>query len=190
MKEKELNNKKEICTLPNGKKLVFYRGRFDDYCVAVVRSDGKVYTPLDKDYFASLKRYGEIFGNERTNKLFLRIYTFVEKEMSFPRNEHFDRILKNVTEYVGDRDEYIEEVYETMCILYVAMIAEENHRYNGKVYVGKDVKKTGVHLLLIDGYSPEYAADVLKGMKWREIKRLSEQHNIKVGLPRKYWRAS
>lgn len=185
---KDLNNVRDICRFDGGKRLVYYTGKFDDYCIAVVLPGGRYDTPLDMEYFASLKKFGEVFGSIRTNQLFLRVYTLVSKEMSFPLKSHFPVIRKWTEEYVGEKTEYVEDVYEIMCILYAAMVSEENHRYKGKVFVGKDVKKTGVHLLLIDGYEPKKAADILRGMPWKEIKELSIKHNNKVKLPKRYWR--
>ena len=187
---KNLKNVRVICELPGNKKLIYYTGKFDDFCIAVVYPSGMYDTPLDSEYFTSLRDFGKVFGNERTNRLFLRVYSLVEKRMPAPLEKDFMLIRKCVESYIGEKTEYFNEVYEIMCILYAAMISEENHLYNGKVYVGKDVKKTGVHLLLIDGYSPYDAANLLRDMRWREINKLSIKHNLAINLPAKFWRVN
>lgn len=172
-----LLNKKEIYRFDNGKYLTYFRFKFDDFCVALI-DENSVDVPLDREYFATLKELARKFGKRRTWLLFLRVYALVKKGMTTPNEAHWAIIKKWSREFVGKHDEYFEVTFETMCILYIAMISEENHLYNGyPPPLGKDVKKIGVYQVLIEDFSPSAAANFTKGMRWRDMNEISMKHN-------------
>ena len=185
-----LKNKKIIHSFRTGDYLVYFHHKFDDFCVALIK-DGQVDIPQDKEYFKTIKRLGRTLGEKRTYSLFLRVWLLVSKGMTAPNEAHWDYIEKWTWEYLGERTDLFDITFETMCILYVAMISEENHLYGVHLPpLGKDVKKIGIYQVLMEDFSPSAAADYTKKMAWRDMAKISRSHNVSFGLPKRLWRAN
>lgn len=147
--------------LPNGKKIGFESGKFDEWQVNVVNENGSRKAPLDIDYFNELLILRDLIGVDKTYKLFLNIYDKVDKNVN---NEVINFINSISEEY----KQYEIELNLLLMTLYYTMIAEENRKYTR---LGKKIKRLGVHQVLIENLSVRVAANYSKGLGWRDIEQ-------------------
>lgn len=148
----------------DGSKVNFAGGSFDGWCVYLTRPNQRRYAPLDRDYFAQLKRYADVYGTDRVYRDFVEIYALTDKEV----RDNVLGIIDRIAETYGNDSLDINILFT---ILYFAMVAEQN-RLIGRhpTYVGKNIKRLGVHQILYLGFSIEQAANFSKGKGWRDIK--------------------
>lgn len=148
----------------DGSKVNFAGGSFDGWCVYLTRPNQRRYAPLDRDYFAQLKGYADVYGTDRVYRDFVEIYQLTDKEV---RDNVLNRIDQIAETYGNDS----LDINILFTILYFAMVAEQNRLiYGHPTKVGKNIKRLGVHQLLYEGFSIEEAATFSNGMKWQEIK--------------------
>jgi hypothetical protein len=57
----------------------------------------------------------------------------------------------------------------------MAMIAEEQKQYTK---LGKRIKRLGIHMLLIEQLSVHEAANIMRGMGWRDIAVLCDERGF------------
>ena len=137
--------------------LEFRQGSFDNWC-----DSGKEFYgyPKDTEYFTYMQdlypRFPSIYN------AFLLIYDLTDAEYS-------DRLATTITlisqEISSEFNYYIDLC---LSLLYMGMVAEEN-KENTKL--GKRIKRLGVHLLLFENYTPEKAANSLKGVSWQKLNK-------------------
>lgn len=146
----------------DGSFLEYDRGKFDEWCVYLTRGNGAPYAPKDKDYFKQLQQYAREYGTKRIYGDYVKVYALVGKSV---KREDLDYITSISQGYAKDAVE-IDILYST---LYMAMIAEERKK---NTYLGKRIKRLGIHVLLMEGKDVNYAADFMRRMGWREIDEL------------------
>ena len=152
----------------DGSYLEFDRGSFDEWCVYVTTPDGVRRPPLDRNYFAFLKRLGAAFGTRRVYDDFVRVYEETEKHVD---EQVFSLIAHIASGYPG-WELRVEQVFS---ILYMAMIAEEN---KAGTRLGRRIKRLGVHCLLLEGMPVQEAADFTRGMAWRDIAAMCDERGF------------
>ncbi len=148
--------------LKNNKYLTFAKGNFDSWCVYEVDENGFKKAPLDIDYFNTLDELSQIFSTDMLYEDFVKIYD--KTTSTFDKN-----VILNIEKLVIHYNEYVDEVFRIFCILYLVMIAEQNKK-NTKL--GKRIKRLGIYNLLIKGQTPNYCANFMKQMNWKEIDEL------------------
>ena len=144
------------------------QGSFDEWCVYITNAQGERRPPYDRDYFGFLKKISTVFGVEKIYSDFVSIYERTEDEIVEATLEHIEAIA----ETYGTKSLQMEKIFT---ILYMAMIAEENKR-NTKL--GKRIKRLGMHVLLLENQSVEYAANFMRGKGWREIDGLCRERGF------------
>lgn len=148
-----------IRNFKNGSKLIFDKGRFDDWCVFWIKKDGTKVAPKDDRYFNFLLEMSKRFGNEKVYNDFVTIYEQTTTELN-------PKVLKLIIElsktYIG----YELKTEIVLTILYATMIAEENKLF---AKLKKRIKRLGVHQVLIENMKPEEAAKCSYGKKWTEL---------------------
>jgi DNA adenine methylase len=145
--------------LKDGAKILFGRGRFDDWCV-YIQKDGKRRAPLDTEYFEYLRLLGNEIGAEKVYADFVELWTMAAKEPNPSANALIDRLISSHP----DRYQLRSEKWYT--VLYMAMISEEH--WPG-TRLGKRIKRLGVHQILIENMPPEEAAHWSRGRRWFEL---------------------
>lgn len=65
---------KIIKTFNDGSYLMYAEGKFDNWCVYYINSNGDKLAPKDKDYFDKLKSISSIYGATRVYDDFVKIY--------------------------------------------------------------------------------------------------------------------
>lgn len=150
---------KRIKTFGNGSYLEYDRGKFDKWCVYLAQPDGSRRPPRDMDYFNDLKALAEKYGAERVYQDYVRVYEMTGKQVS----DQSLAAISRIAEGYGPDALKVDTVFS---ILYMAMIAEEQKR---NTYLGKRIKRLGVHVLLLENRTVSDAANFMRGMGWREI---------------------
>ena len=143
-------------------KIIFEQGKFDDFCVYIVKEGKNNNPPKDVDYFSFFKKLNSDHEELDVYKDFVKIYEHTGKSIE-------DKVLNIIDSIVSESnlDEKEKKLYEGyLVVIYMAMIAEEN-KANTKL--GKRIKRLGMHNLLIEGMSPETSANISKGKKWKEL---------------------
>lgn len=149
-----------IKNLKNNRKVIFDSGKFDEWCVYVVESDGRRKAPFDVDYFTDLKTLSTQYIGNKVYEDFVSIYVLTTRNIDANVLAEIDKI---VSTYKTDHQVIIEQWFT---VLYAGMIAEENKQF---AILKKRVKRLGMHQVLIDNLSPSIAANFSKGKKWREL---------------------
>lgn len=157
-----------IKTFPDGSYLEYDQGDFDGWCVYLTTGDRPRRPPKDADYFGQLRQLAGRYGAERIYGDYVRVYDLTGKQ---PEASVLDGISRIAASYGGDS----LEVDRVLSILYMAMIAEER---KANTRLGKRIKRLGVHALLMENRSVEYAANFTRGMKWRDIAALCEERGF------------
>lgn len=152
----------------DGAFLEYAQGSFDEWCVYITNAKGERMPPYDKDYFGFLKKMSIVFGAKKIYSDFVSIYERTGIEVDRNTLEHIESIAGTY----GMRSLQMEKIFT---ILYMAMISEENKR--GAI-IGKRIKRLGMHVLLLEAQSVEYAANFMKGKKWREIDALCKERGF------------
>lgn len=104
-----------------------------------------------------------------------RIYDDYVSLYLITSNKVDDVVFTEISEIASLYNEDSLEIEKTFSILYMAMIAEEQKVYTK---LGKRIKRLGVHMLLCEDASPDYAANFMKGMRWQEIDALCEERHF------------
>lgn len=148
--------------------LEYNRGKFDQFCLYIVNSDGSRTPPRDKDYFTGLLELSQKFGTEKVYKDYVQVYEHTSKEIDY---DYF-KVIENISkEYQPDT----LSVYKLLSIFYLTMISEENRK---GTKLGKRIKRLGVHYLLIENQPLHYSINFMRGMGWREIDELCKERGF------------
>ena len=143
---------------PDGSRVEFDFGQFDEWCVYVTRPGQPRRAPRDAEYFVTLR----------------------ELHAQFPRLhddfiEVFDRTGRAVDAAVLARISEIAALYPAaarlevdvlLTTLHAAMLAEGNRAH---APLGKRIKRLGVHQLLVERMPVDEAAHFSRGKPWREL---------------------
>ena len=135
----------------NGTKLWFGKGKFDNWCIYVQRPDKSMWFPLDLEYFTQLRSLGrprELYRD------FCVLYDLVGDDAE---------AMDFCTELAHKYSPAIELLF---AVLYMGMVAVENKE---GTKLGKRIKRLGMHQVLLDGWTPEKAANYSRDMSWRAI---------------------
>lgn len=143
-----------------GRNIVeFDKGTFDDWCVYLTRFGEMRYAPKDTEYFAIIKLFGKKYGNK---KLYDDFVTFYEPTSKVIDSTVLDLITKLAEKYEADS----EEIDIWFSVIYAGMIAEENKAF---ARLKKRIKRLGLHQVLMEGASVDFAAHYSRGKKWRDL---------------------
>lgn len=66
-------------------------------------------------------------------------------------------------------------------VIYAGMIAEENKE---KAILKKRVKRLGMHQLLVENETQDFAANFSKGKKWRSLDAIMKKHGFEISAIR------
>lgn len=160
---------KLIQIFPDNSKLIFDRGKFDDWCVYLVDNNEARMTPLDKDYFSYLVYLSSKYGNLKVYKDFADIYKVTTDSIN---NQSLNNIC-DISKTYNVEDSLT--VWKVLTILYAAMIAEEN---KVETVLRKRIKALGVHQVLFENMSPDEAAQFSKNVDVAHLKPLIEERGI------------
>ena len=144
---------KVIKSFKNGKTLEYGKGSFDNWCVYVCNQNGKKVAPKDTDYFKVLKEFSFKYGVDKVYNDFIEIFNITGKSVE---REVLERITNIANTYEEKDSIKIDLVFS---VIYLGMIAEENKE---NTVLGKRIKRLGIHTLLKDDSSVEYAANFMR----------------------------
>lgn len=111
---------KQIKQLQNNRSVVFDTGKFDDWCVYVVESDGSMKAPFDETYFSDLYNISHRYTQNKVYDDFVSIYERTTKSIDPSVLNLIDEIVYTYR----PEDRILVEQWFT--VIYAGMIAEEN----------------------------------------------------------------
>jgi len=148
--------------------VVYDRGKFDDWCVYVIRPGLGKYAPRDTEYFSALVGLGRQHGFNRVYDDYLRVYENTGKQI-------LTRVLQLITNLSKGYGADAEELDLWLTVLYAGMVAEENKE---NTRLGKRIKRLGVYQTLIERMEPSVAGNFSRGKKWKELDELMKSKGI------------
>jgi hypothetical protein len=149
-----------IKQLQNNRSVIFDSGKFDDWCVYVVESNGFKKAPFDETYFSDLYQIAQSYSNNKVYNDFVMIYERTTRNLD-------NGVLTMINEIVSTYNhEHMIAVEQWLTVIYAGMIAEEN---KVNAILKKRVKRLGMHQVLILNMSAREAAKFSYGKKWREL---------------------
>ena len=137
-----------IKVLSNGILLAFGRGRFDHWCVYMLKPGKKWYAPRDRQYFKALKVLGDKVGAEKVYHDFVAVYERTTGKLE-------PSVIGLIDRLAADYGEDAEVVELWFTVIYAGMVAEENKKH---AILKKRIKRLGIHQLLAENMAPEKAA--------------------------------
>lgn len=149
-----------IKSFSDGSFLEYDLGSFDAWCVYLSRPGMERKPPRDEEYFGEMLQLAKKYGEDMLYADFLKVYENTEKSLDGKVLLAITRLAER--QYEADKLK-VDILFST---LYAGMLAEENKK-NTKL--GKRIKRLGVHSILKEGKSPVEAANLMKGMGWRQI---------------------
>ena len=153
----------------NGKyKVAFDQGRFDKWCVYIIKANNNRYAPSDEEYFYFFKLIAGKYGADKVYNDFVAIYNVTTAEY----NPDVITLIKDISSTYGSHAEKTELWFS---VIYGGMIAEENKK--GMV-LKKRVKRLGMYQILIENYEPKFAARFSFGKKWNELNSLMKERGF------------
>lgn len=148
-----------IKTISDGSIIEFDKGSFDEWCVYLKRKGKPRYAPSDVQYFQELSDFAKVYGPNRIYSDFVKIYSLTDSTLS---SQILNDITKIARTYIDNS--IIFDIWFT--VIYAGMVAEENKKH---AILKKRIKRLGMHQVLIEKKSAEYAANFSKGKKWKEL---------------------
>ncbi|WP_439182811.1 DUF7004 family protein [Carboxylicivirga taeanensis] len=148
-----------VKSLKNNRKVVFDRGKFDEWCVFLVDETSQT-APLDIEYFTQLKLLSYRYPQGKIYNDFLVLYRLAQKEPDNTAATVIDQLAQN---YKWNDALLIEQ---WLTVLYAGMVAEENKK---NAILKKRIKRLGMYQLFFLNFSAEEAASFSKNKTWREL---------------------
>jgi hypothetical protein len=158
--------KRLVKNLANSRKVVFDRGKFDDWCVYVEEASGVKKAPYDSMYFKDLQNLSKIYPDKKIYNDFVQIYNHTSEKIDIKVLNLIDKIVSTY----NYRHKIIAEQW--FSVIYAGMIAEENKK---NAVLKKRVKRLGMHQVLVLGMAPETAAKFSYGKKWYELDKIMKK---------------
>ncbi len=151
---------KLVKKLKGDRAVIFDTGKFDDWCVYVVESNGAKNAPLDETCFSDLYNISLKYSGNKVYNDFVSIYNRTTKEI----NSSILVLIDDIVSTYKERDKIIIEQWLT--VIYAGMIAEENKAF---AILKKRVKRLGMHQVLILKMPARDAAKFSYGKKWSTL---------------------
>ena len=166
-----------VKSFPGGTSIGFTEGKFDRWCV---QERVFVWTrrPTDAGCFARLLELAGRYGRDRVMADFVAVYDAMgvrpPRGDLLPSEQVLDLITRFSAAYDAAPGDSVraDRLFTT---LYLTMIAEEN---KARAILGKRIKRLGVHLVLMEGRTPEEAAAFPTGKKAAELSALCQSYGF------------
>ena len=158
-----------VKNLANNRSVIFDKGKFDDWCVYIVESNGYKKAPFDETYFSDLYQISQKYINNKVYNDFVQIYNLTTQRIDESVLHLIDTSIKTYKE----EDQILVEQW--MTVLYAGMIAEENKI---RAILKKRVKHLGMYQVLILGIPAKEAAKFSYGKSWRELDSIMREYGF------------
>jgi len=151
-----------IKKISDGSTVEFDSGKFDDWCVYLQRPNEVRYAPTDIQYFTRLYELGNTYGHKKIYDDFVQYYRNTTRNID-------SQVLSQITQLSLSYNAHSVEMDIWFTVIYAGMVAEEN---KVNAILKKRIKRLGIHQVLIDNESANFAANFSRGKKWRELDSL------------------
>ena len=148
-----------IKTISDGSTIEFDSGKFDDWCVYLKRPSEMRFAPTDTQYFTRLYELGHTYGHKKIYDDFVQYYQNTNKSID-------NQVLNQITQLSLSYNNHAVEMDIWFTVIYAGMVAEEN---KANAILKKRIKRLGMHQVLIDKETANFAAYFSRGKKWREL---------------------
>ncbi len=155
--------------LRNNRQVLFDTGKFDEWCVYIVESDGTKKAPFDVTYFTDLHNISHHYPDGKVYQDFVAIYNLTSRTV----NPQILTLIDKIVFTYNIEHQVIAEQW--FAVIYAAMIAEEN---KAKAVLKKRVKRLGMHQVLILGMPANEAAIFSYGKKWRDLDTIMRSYGF------------
>jgi hypothetical protein len=152
----------------DGSYLKYDSGKFDDWCIYLVQPNGSSTAPLDVNYFSQFQSFAKKYGARKIYDDFVTIYDQTDQQLN-------PKLLSQITALAENYRTDALQLDKLFSIIYAGMVAEENKQ---NAVLKKRIKRLGMHQLLIENQSPEYAANFSRGKKWRVLDEECHLHGF------------
>lgn len=187
-------NQRKLTVLPGNLTMMFARGTRDDYCIYIADHYKKMVIPQDRFYFKYLQEVQNKHQNYQLYEDFIKIYDRTTNKFDANILPYIANLLEKYVEdtnlkctYAASYKDCLPCLYTVLSVMYAGMVAEENkdiklestpeERQKAKSCnpLGKRVKRLGMYQILVEGMSPEEAANFSKKPKdWAGERRWCE----------------
>jgi hypothetical protein len=144
-----------IKKIKNNRSVIFDTGKFDDWCVYLVESDGTKKAPFDETYFSDLYNISQKYNQNKVYNDFVNVYDLTTKTI----NPLALKLIDEIVETYNQEDQILVEQWFT--VIYAGMIAEENKE---KAILKKKNKKIGD----VSGIDFKYASQRCRKIQLRQ----------------------
>ena len=151
--------KQLIKKFTDGSLLEYDDGRFDCWCIYHTACGEAPRAIKDLETFSALQLLGEKIGYIQLYKDFLSFYVQTNAALS-------PNVLQLITDLASKYPGAEKDFDFLLTCLYAGMVAEENK--DGAI-LRKRIKRLGVHQLLVEARTPDYAASFSRGQLWKNI---------------------
>jgi hypothetical protein len=158
-----------IKNLINGRKVVFDEGKFDQWCVYIVESDGSKDAPFDNMYFEDFRDIAQKYSDNKVYDDFVRIYD----ETTGVIDADVINLIDEIVDTYEEADREIMEQWFT--VIYAGMIAEENKEH---AILKKRIKRLGMYQAIVLGMSATEAAVFSRSKKWKELDTIMNEYGF------------
>jgi len=159
---------RQIKIFSDASVLEYDKGAFDDWCVYLSRPTIQRYPPTDVQYFTRLKQLGQTHTAQKIYSDYIQIYDRTNASLD-------SAVLGSVTQLTSTYGTDSLEMDILLTIIYAGMVAEENKAY---AILKKRIKRLGMHQILVENTSADYAAHFSRGKKWRDLDVLCKERGF------------
>jgi transcription initiation factor IIF auxiliary subunit len=155
--------------LQNNRSVLFDKGKFDDWCVYLVESNGVKKAPFDQTYFHELYTLSLHYPMNKVYDDFILIYDQTTKSIELSVVSLIDEIVKT---YSIEHQVLVEQ---WMTVLYAGMIAEENKQF---AILKKRVKRLGMYQVFALQMPAMEAAKFSTNKNWKDLDEIMKGYGF------------
>lgn len=159
----------EIITFEDGTIIEQGRGRFDEYCVYLLRPGQRKHAPKDEEYFSFFIEKSQKYSSEKIYSDYVVIY---EKTTGHIDYDVFDEIKEISMSY--DEEDSLD-FYVWYSVIYLGMVAEERREH---AVLKKRIKRLGMYQILFERMSAMEAATFSTGKRVAELSPLCRERGF------------
>lgn len=160
---------KVVKQLANNRKVIFDKGKFDDWCVFIVENNGQKNAPKERTYFSDLYNIARFYETDKVYNDFLDIYDMTTKKID-------DSVLMTIDNLaVTYNDEHQIIMQQWLTVLYAHMLAEEN---KSRSILKKRLKRLGIFQVLKLNMPPEMVCEFPKDKDWHTLNEIMNSYGF------------
>ena len=154
---------KVVKDLANNRKVIFDKGKFDDWCVYILENNGQKKMPKEETCLTDLMYIDRFYPSGKVYEDFLDIYDMASKKIDPSVLMTIDNLCTTYNE------EHQLIMQQWLAVLYAYMIAEEN---KSRSILKKRTLRLALYQMFKLGMQPFKASEFSKGKDWQVLNDL------------------